>query len=498
MKRRSSIIIFVLILLLFSGCSGALPVVTPAPVLLATAQPVTETVLPPGVTPAAQEMTSVTATPRPDSVPTVTKRPLSDHPTLAEALAAGLSYVQAGFKLKMPAANSFVPAQPPDLSSVEIEQALASGPWLAAVGPVSLDKNGRGYRIIILSNDRGKETMRWWGQVDEHGIASTTVFTGMPRPKSAKVNGMIGKIALLPAGSAYERYFENKKGQRFGIISNNGAISALLARMAEADGRIQVWGELRYAVDDYNGRRILVRNYDLKDVEPETILARSQTSPADQPALSPEADLGPSAIVRQPESQAVIHGQTQVAGEVDNPTGDQVVVRVENSDGQSLGEIIVTTEPPQDGRARFAAVIPFTDPSGLSEGRIAIYAPDPATNTNQPLLLGWQEVRFAGPVGDKRVTILQPESGTAINGAVLVKGQAQNIPSGSLLVRVEDTAGIVMGKARAHIGAVGNWGAKVSFRRPKTARAGVIAVYFVAPEGGVLVLLAMTPVKLKR
>lgn len=498
MKRRPFIIIFVFVLLLLSGCSVALPVATPAPVQLATAQPVTETALPPAATLAVQAAASATAPPQPDPSPTVTPVPLPDTPTMTETLAAGLSYVQAGFKLKMPAADSFAPTQPPDLSSVEIEQALASGPWLAAIGPVGLDENDHSYRVIILSNESGRETMRWWGQVDEHGTASTTVFTGMPRPKSTKVKGIIGKIALLPEGSAYERYFENAKGQRFGIISNKEAISALLANMTEADGRIQVWGELRYAVDDYNGRRILVRNYDLKDVQPEVILARSQTSQADQPAPSSEAgeaDLGPSAIVRQPQSRAVIHGQTQVAGEVDNLTGAEVIVRAEDADGQTLGEIAVAPEPPQDGRAQFTAVLPFADPPSLSEGRIAIYAPDP---TGQPLLLGWQEVRFAGPVGDMGVTILQPGSGTAIRGAVLVKGQAQNIPSGSLLVRVEDTAGVVMGKAKASIGTADNWGAKVSFRRPKTARAGVIAVYDVNSADGSLTLLALTPVKLKK
>jgi len=55
-----------------------------------------------------------------------------------------------------------------------------------------------------------------------------------------------------------------------------------------------------------------------------------------------------------------------------------------------------------------------------------------------------------------------------------------------------------MGKSRAKINAKGAWRASIQFRRPKTARQGVIAVYDVNPDDGSLILLAQIPVWLKR
>ena len=489
MKLRIIVtIVFLLASLTMVGCAFESPVVTPAPILLSTAQSAAGTVAPiataspiPVTSSATPPALEPTATPENVATPAI---PLPDHPTITESLAAGLTYVQSGFKLQLPPADSFTPAQPPELSSVEIEQALASGPWLVAISPVGLNENGLGSRTVIISNDSGNKTMRWWGQVDEYGTASTVVFTGMPRPASVPVKGAVGKIIVLPPGSAYERYFENEDGRRFGIASNKEVISTLLANMTEADGLIQVWGELRYAVDDYNGRRILVRNYDLKDVEPETILARAQDAQQSTTASDENADidLGPIAIIYEPKPRAVIHGQVQVVGEVDQPVGEQIVVRVELADHQTLGETRALLGPPQDGVARFAAVVPFTDPPGLSEGRIAIYGND--STMGQLQLLGWQEVRFAGDVGEKQVTILQPEEGAAIRGQIQVAGRAENIPSGTLLVRVEDAAGDVLGKASARIGPKQGWRTTIQFRRPKTARPGVIAVYCENPDDG--------------
>ncbi len=494
---KSRIVVTTIILLIsltMAGCAFELPVVTPAPVLLSTAPPVTGTS---SLAPPAPLVASDAPSPATQTVVTPTI-PAPAHPTIAEALAAGLSYVQSGFKLQLPPADSFAPTQPPDLSSVEIEQALASGPWLVAISPAGVNENGLGFRTVIISNDSGKKTMRWWGRVDEYGTASTVVFTGMPRSASAPVKGVVGKIVTLPPGSAYERYFETEDGRRFGVASNKEVIKTLLSNMTEADGAIQVWGELRYAVDDYNGRRILVRKYDLKDVEPETVLARAQETQQASSAADAEknVDLGPIAIIYEPKPRAVIHGQAQVTGEVDNPAGERILVRVELADGNALGETTVALGPPQNGVARFVAVVPFTDPPGLSQGRIAIYGDDPAAESMQ--LLGWQEVRFAGDVGDMRVTILQPEAGAAIRGQIQVAGQAENVPAKTLLVRVEDTAGDVLGQSGAKIGPKQGWRTTVQFVRPRTARPGVIAVYYVDSDDKTFTLLAMTPVRLKR
>ncbi len=514
MKRTLSVGLFLFLTLLFvAGCATQLPMATPAPVLLATAQPTDETAAPVGeivltpdasasltTTPAATAII-MTATPAASPTPTpviATPTPTPpQHPTIEETLAAGLTYVQSGFKLTLPPAESFVPVQPPEMSSLEIEQALASGPWLVIVSPAELNENGLAYRTIIISTEGNGKTSRWWGQVDEYGTASTVVFTGMPRPRSVNVNGATGKIVRLPEGSAYERYFESEDGKRFGIASNKDVIKTLLANMTEADGLIQVWGELRYAVNDFNGRRILVRNYDLKDIEPETILARSQ--PADNiqtPSAEESAGSGPVAVISQPKTWEVIHGVANVTGQIMNPVGGMILIQVEESEGESLGKTAVILGPQRDGVAHFAAVVPFTDPPAMGHGRIAIYTP--ASDTGQRQLLGWQEVRFAGDVGDMDATILQPQAGAAIKGQVQVVGGATNIPTDTLLVRVEDAAGDVLGKAKAKIGANGGWKTNIKFKRPTTARPGVISVYVTSSDGDGLILLAQTPVKLKR
>ena len=497
--------ILLLSLLSLSGCAVELPVVTPAPVVLATPAPVTDappvtTQTQPAGVPRQEGTMVVTATITPAAVveaPTAAPTPmLSTHPTVTETLAAGLEYVRLGFKLKMPPVTAFTPVQPPaDLEGVSIEQALTADGWVAVISPVKASASGRSYRTIIFSKDTGKKVMRWWGQVDDQGLASTVVFTGMPRPKSTRVKGIAGRVVQLPPGSAYPRYFEDEEGRRYGVATNKEAIQPLLKNLTEEDGRVQVWGELRYAVDDVNGRRILVRKYNLLDVAPEEVLARAASQVAGQPdGGNEETGVAPYAIVVDPLPHTVIRTQVQVAGEAGGLAGDHVILRVEHEDGGALGEMTVPLAPAASGTAAFSTLLSFKNPPVMSRGRIAVYAPAGGEFS----LLGWTEVRFAGDVGDKRVTILQPEAGAGIRGQVQAAGRAENIPSGQLLVRVEDAAGIVLGKARAAIEADGGWRVQVTFRRPKTARRGVIAVYVPGSESDGLILLAQIPVQLKR
>jgi len=174
--------------------------------------------------------------------------------------------------------------------------------------------------------------------------------------------------------------------------------------------------------------------------------------------------------------------------------GDQVIVRVEHEDGRLLGEAVVPLIPDVAGNASFTAMVPFTNPHALSSGRVAVYAPAGGDEA----LLGWVEVRFAGDVRDQRVTILQPEAGAGVRGRVKVAGRAEHIATDKLLVRVEDSAGVVLGKARAAIDANSNWRVRIPVQRPKTARPGVIAVYVVDPDDNALTLLAQIPIQLKR
>ena len=486
--------LFPLVLLWFmSGCALEMPVVTPAPVVLATPVPTSSPPL----------ASNPTATPQPTTPPAITPSPTLPatatpvrftQPTVEETLRAGLTYLQAGFKLKMPPPEAFTPGEPPtDLEGVRIEQALHAAGWTVVISPIEALSPERGYRTIIFSKDTGRQVMRWWGQVDDQGLASTVVFTGMPRPKSTRVKGITGKVVQLPPGSAYPRYFEDMKGRRYGIATNKEAIRPLLERLTEADGRVQFWGELRYAVNDVNGRRILVRKYNLLDVSPEEVLARTPRG-ADRSDGGAEGEIGiaPYAIIDAPLPHTVIHAQVQVRGEVGGLTDNQVILRVELADGRVLGEVTVPLIATGAGSATFSATVPFINPAVLSEGRIAVYAPA----GDEDALLGWTVVRFAGDVGDKRVVIQQPEAGAGIRGQVLVTGRAENISAGPFLVRVEDVAGTVYGKARAKLRADGFWQVQITFRRPKTARSGVIAVYQPTPDG--LILLAQQPVRLKR
>ncbi len=400
----------------------------------------------------------------------------------------------------MPPAEAFNAAdQPSEMEGVEVEATMMAKGWRADVSTIARHDDGRAYRNIILSKDVGGKVMRWWGLVDEHGTASTVVFTGMPRPKSSRVKGITGHVILLPEGSAYPRYFEDGKGRRYGLATNNETIQTLLANLTEEDGRVQFWGELRYAVNDYYGRRILIRKYNLLDADPEGVLARASTTKRETHASAWEGEdveVGPWAVVYQPRTHAVIHAQVQISGEIVGLEGDTVVVRVEDKDGGVLGESSASLIPNGSGDSRFAATVAFSDPPSMQNGRVAVYAM--AAGADEEVLLGWTEVLLAGDVGNAEVTIVQPEADVRIRGKVQVSGRAKGLEGVELLIRVEDMAGVVFGKARTMVANDGAWRVRVTCRRPKTVRSGQIVVYRVHPTDGGLILLARAPVTLKR
>ncbi len=479
-QRPLRFVVSLFILLVISGCTAALPIATPK-TEQSTSPPVRATTPAPNATPGPTSPTAPAATTTPTTIP------LPAHPQPAEALSAGLLYVSKGFKLKMPSAKTFQATPTPEMSSVTIEQALASGPWLVVIGQMAVDESGRGYRPIIISNAQRKETQRWWGQVDEAGLASSVVFTGMPRPKSTRIKGMMGTVTALPAGSAYARYFENEQGERFGIASNNETISQLLPLLRPEDGPLQVWGELRYGVNAYWGRRILVRKYDLPQADPQQILARAAATPTTTDSSESDTDLGPIATLLQPPARAILNASVQILAVVEHPSSQQLVVRAEDAHGQVLGQAPVTL----DDQNQVALVLPFTDPPSLSHGRIAIY------QAEDDLLLGWQQVRFAGPVNGQRVSITQPAAQDELCGKTKVMGNASGLLVDTLLVQIEDTAGVIMGKSQVQPGPDGLWQTTIKCRRPKTARPGVVAVYALSPDKQ-RILLAIQPIKLKK
>ncbi len=499
--KRTLLPVVMLLMGFLTGCTGELPAVTPEPVLLQPEHPSVQTLQP--TQPGAEGPNALALTPTAVSAPTVYPTPtpiFPTHPTVTETLAAGLTYVRAGFKIAMPPAEAFVAADhPSDMEGVEIEATMMAKGWRADVSTIARDGYGLAYRNIILSKDVGGKVMRWWGLVDEHGTASTVVFTGMPRPKSSRVKGVTGRVVLLPEGSAYPRYFEDAKGRRYGLATNNETIQTLLANLREEDGRIQFWGELRYAVNDYYGRRILIRKYNLLDADPEEVLARASAAKQETHASAGEGEdveVGPWAVIYQPRPHAVIHAQVQISGEIAGLEGDAVVVRVEEKDGGVLGEASASVTSGESGDSRFTATVAFSDPPSMQNGRIAVYAL--AASSDEWMLLGWTEVILAGDVGNAEVTIVQPEADASVRGQVQVAGQAKGLEGVELLIRVEDMAGVVFGKARAVVANDGSWRARVKCRRPKTVRPGQIVVYRVHPTQGGLILLARTPVTLKR
>ncbi len=487
---------------ILAGCAVPPSVVTPAPVLLATPVPLTaeataaSSVIPPSQplpTPSAQVTPAPASFLTPVASPTV---PAPAHPTITETLTAALAYVEAGFLLDMPPAEAFAPtteAAAPE--GMTVETILTAQGWEALIGPAEIDSPGPSRRLIWLRKEGKKKVLSWLGQVDAQGVASSMAFSGLPRPKSKRVKGLTGWVKPLPPGSAYPRYFEDQKGRRYGLATNKPEIQALLEHLTPEDGAIQVWGELRYAVNDYNGRRILVRKYNLLAADPAQILARATPSPS---ATAPSQSQVPGqtvyyASISQPRSHDVIHTQVVVTGEVGGGYQGPLRVQVEDAQGQVLGQAQVEGMSDAHGLVHFSAEVPFQNPPALSTGRVAVYLPGQGPEG----LLGWTEVRFAGDVGDMQVRVLQPQADMGIRGKVLVSGQAAQLPTQTLLVRVEDTAGVVMGKAQASVAQDGTWQTVVKCRRPKTARAGVVAVYVVRADGG-LILLAQTPVKLQR
>jgi hypothetical protein len=81
---------------------------------------------------------------------------------------------------------------------------------------------------------------------------------------SELVEGWVGRLHALPAGSAYDDYFatEDPVGE-YGIAALLATLSEQLATHRASGARVRIWGVLDYGVTDYGGRRITVTRVEL-------------------------------------------------------------------------------------------------------------------------------------------------------------------------------------------------------------------------------------------
>lgn len=423
---------------------------------------------------------------------------------------AALDFVRGAYRIDLPANADFAPADiQSEVESVQAAASYASGAWQMIVGAPYII-GGRIVTPAILAN--ATNDTRWWGEVGDDGVIATVVSARMPRPRSQRADGWVGRIVKLPPGSPFDDYFDGEAGNRHGIDSNQAEVLTLLESLTDYQGRVRVYGELRFAAPDYNGRRLLARRIDLIDPPPVQTsaplpTASEQPAPTPQsftpvPSTPPASGFGPVGALFSPLPRTVLSEKVQVSGEAEGLFENKVIVRVETNDGEVLGAVAVAVDAAEMGdKGGFAVELPFQNPSAASQGRVAIYSESPADGSLN--LLAWVNVGLAGPSSGKSAVITSPEPGVTVEGSVQVSGTATGMKDEVVLVRVEDLAGTVLGQARSRVSAAdaessGEWQVKFSLRKPRTARPGRIAVYGVDPTDSSTTLLATVDVKLAR
>ncbi|MCP4199852.1 MAG: hypothetical protein GY762_22140 [Proteobacteria bacterium] len=446
--------------------------------------------------PAPTPIPEQTATPvAPTLTPTPPLPPFLEDVALRDS---ALEYLRGGYLLKLPDNSNFESGDPPEESVGEevIVKVYRSGPWMLMLGDATY-AGDQVRRTIIVSNQ--KSGARWWGEMDGNGVLSTTVSAGLPRPKSKQLNEWAGHVVKLPEGSVFDDYVEGANGAQHGIQSNKAQITDILENLTNYDGRVRLWGELRYAVNDYNARRLIVRKINLLDgpipptPTPEPLPEVQTQSGTEEEILA----IGPIGIISNPLPGSIAQDRVIVSGEAEGVFENNVIIQIENDDGAVLGRGFALTDAPDMGQTgRFVAEIAIEAAATTQGGRVALYAED--ARDGSLILLIWTPIQFAGPGSDRSAAILKPDPQTNITGSVLVRGTANGVNNRTVLVRVEDVAGTVWGKAQAKTDKAGNWELRLRFRNPPTGRSGRIAVYDRNPEDDRLTLLVATDVELAK
>jgi len=426
-----------------------------------------------------------------------------------------VAFLAAGYQMDLGDAAAFAPADLTlDAVGSKVQTSYASGPWqIFVLAPQ--DAGGRTVTPVVLSNT--ENDTRWWGEVGNDELVTTTVAARLPRPQSLNIAGWVGTIVRLPSGSPYNDYFEGLKGNRFGVDSADADVVTQLDGLGNYKGRVKVSGELQYALPDYGGRRLMVSRIELLDAPaldapaPEQQAAQDAVSTpvVSTPVASAEtaaaptdnaSESGPTGAITSPLPAAALSGTVEVVGEAAGLFENKVVVQVETEDGTVLGKGILLTDATDLGQSgRFSGQVLFDNPAAAGKGRLAIYAESPADGSLN--LLSWVNIKLAGPAAGKSAAITEPAAGAMVQRAVSVKGAATGVGDQPLLVRVEDLAGTVFGQKRVRLTGdaqgSGNWAVEFGVRIPRTARPGRIVVYATTP-GGDLSPLASVNVDLTR
>ena len=123
-------------------------------------------------------------------------------------------------------------------------------------------------RLAALTNS-GRVVIVWGvlrRDVPDHAQARILVtrfqVEALPPTRVAEselVDGWVGVIRALPAGSPHDDYFDTRRpGGQYGIRSLVPRIAEQLAAYRDTGTPVRVWGMLDYGVSDYGGRAIIV------------------------------------------------------------------------------------------------------------------------------------------------------------------------------------------------------------------------------------------------
>ncbi len=512
MKRQLSptLLGLLLLALLLGACVSSLPAAAPvptsAPELPAIASEDTPvfastdeaTMALDAQEPISQTEEVVEATASPIPPPTPSPIPTPAPPVALEptnALAAALDYLRGIYLERLPANGSF--------NSVEVNQDIAPNiaiiatygrsPWQVSMSETQIQDNGATRTVIVANDNTGEQ---WWGEVNDLGVVSTTAETGFTTPDPERARGWVGQIVKLPDGSPHNDYFTSEGRGIHGIDSLDPAVLAELENYQDQPGLVKVFGVLLYGVNDYNGRQLLINEIEhhsgpAPNPLPDTTLSNS----AEAQLPTPTPFYGPTGALTNAIPGSILRDTVNISGQAEAAFENKVIVQIEDDSGNVLGQNIIQLTPADnDSGGTFTMDVAFENPPRAGEGRIALYAEDPADGSL--MLLTWANIRFAGSTSELEGTILTPAEGEVINNAVKVRGVVAGLPNSEVLVQIEDLTGTYWGRTKTPTNSNGEFSKTVKFRRPATARPGLVAIYEINPIDNSLTLLAAQEVRL--
>ncbi len=448
--------------------------------------------------PISQTQAFVEATASPAPSPTPSPIPTPALPKALEpatVLATALDYLNGVYLVNLPASTSFnsVEASQDIAADVEIVATYGKAPWQVSLSDIQFRENGA-TRTVIVANESTEA--RWWGEVNELGIVSTTAEAGFTTPDPERVRGWVGQIIKLPEGSPHDDYFVSEGRGIHGIDSLDPALLAELERYQDQPGLVKVFGILLYGVDDYNGRQLLINELEhrggpvpdpLPDADPSAVTTEQTDATT--------TFYGPTGALTNALPGSILRDSVSVSGQAEAVFEDKVIVQIEDDDGNVLGQAIVQLTPSTSGSdGTFSVDVAFENPARAGEGRISLYAEDPTDGSL--MLLTWANIRYAGSPSELEGTILTPSEGEVIKNSVKVRGVVAGLPNSEVLVQVEDLTGSYWGRTKTPTNNAGEFSKTIKFRNPATARPGLVAIYEINPIDNSLKLLAAQEVRL--